>query len=128
MEELQKENKDLKEPMDIEQDKADEKEVEKEQQEATDKLEQQKPGDAKENQKKAGKKMKQMGKQMQAQMAAGQMESIEEDVEMLRQILDNLVVFSFEQEDLMEEFKVTDYGSATFGKKLNIQNDLKSNL
>ena len=128
MEELQKENEALKDPMEIEQDKADEKEVEQEQQEATDKLEQQKPGDAKENQKKAGQKMKQMGKQMQAQMAAGQMESIEEDVEMLRQILDNLVVFSFEQEDLMEEFKVTDYGSATFGKKLNIQNDLKSNF
>ncbi|MDT0555587.1 DUF4175 family protein [Patiriisocius hiemis] len=128
MEELQKENEALKEPMEIEQDKADEKEVEQEQQEATDKLEQQKPSDAKENQKKAGQKMKQMGKQMQAQMAAGQMESIEEDVEMLRQILDNLVVFSFEQEDLMEEFKVTDYGSATFGKKLNIQNDLKSNF
>lgn len=128
MEELQKENEALKEPMEIEQDKGDEKIVEQEQQKATDNLEQQNSGDAKQNQKKAGQKMKQMGKQMQAQMAAGQMESIEEDVEMLRQILDNLVVFSFEQEDLMEEFKVTDYGSATFGKKLNIQNDLKSNF
>lgn len=128
MEELQKENEALKEPMEIEQDKGDEKIVEQEQQKATDNLEQQNPSDAKQNQKKAGQKMKQMGKQMQAQMAAGQMESIEEDVEMLRQILDNLVVFSFEQEDLMEEFKVTDYGSATFGKKLNIQNDLKSNF
>lgn len=128
MEELQKENESLKEPMEIEQDKGEEKIVEQEQQKATDNLEQQNPSDAKQNQKKAGQKMKQMGKQMQAQMAAGQMESIEEDVEMLRQILDNLVVFSFEQEDLMEEFKVTDYGSATFGKKLNIQNDLKSNF
>ena len=47
---------------------------------------------------------------------------------MLRQILDNLVVFSFEQEDLMEVFKETDYGSAAFGKKLNVQNDLKLNF
>ena len=66
-----------------------------------------------------------MGKQMEMEMQAGQMDTIEEDVEMLRQILDNLVVFSFEQEDLMEVFKETDYGSAAFGKKLNVQNDLK---
>ena len=28
----------------------------------------------------------------------------------------------------METFKTTDYGSATFGNKLNIQNDLKLNF
>jgi hypothetical protein len=69
-----------------------------------------------------------MSQKMEKQMQAGQMETLDEDVEMLRQILDNLVVFSFEQEDLMEVFKETDYGSAAFGKKLNIQNDLKLNF
>lgn len=128
MEKLQEENKGLKEPMDIPQDESGEKEVQEEQEKATDKLEKQEKSGAAESQKKAGKKMKQMGKQMEAQMAAGQMETIEEDVEMLRQILDNLVVFSFEQEDLMEVFRQTDYGSAAFGKKLNIQNDLKLNF
>ncbi|MEZ4857357.1 MAG: DUF4175 family protein [Flavobacteriaceae bacterium] len=128
MEELQKENEGLKEPMEIPQDKTGEKEVEKEQEKATDKLEQQKPQDAAPSQKKAGKKMKQMSQQMEAQMMAGQMESIDEDVEMLRQILDNLVTFSFEQEDLMQDFKKIDYGSAAFGKKLNSQNDLKLNF
>ncbi|MFC7356163.1 DUF4175 family protein [Jejudonia soesokkakensis] len=128
MEELQQENEDLKNPMDIPQDKPGEKQVEEEQQKATDNLEQQKQQDAKENQKNAGKKMKQMGSQMQQQMAAGQMESMQEDAEMLRQVLDNLVVFSFEQENLMEQFKVTDYGNPVFGKKLNKQNDLKLNF
>src|SRR5690606_39200761 len=52
----------------------------------------------------------------------------EEDVKMLRQIVDNLVVFSFEQEDLMETFKTIEYGNPIFGKKLNIQNDLKTNF
>ncbi|PKA82936.1 uncharacterized protein DUF4175 [Ulvibacter sp. MAR_2010_11] len=128
LEELKKENDGLKEPMDIPQDKSGEKEVEEEQQKATDKLEQKNTPGASQNQKKAGKKMKQMGQQMQMQMQAGQMDSIEEDVEMLRQILDNLVVFSFEQENLMEEFKKTEYGNPVFGKKLNIQNDLKQNF
>ncbi len=128
MEELKKENEDLKEPMDLKQDQMGEQEVEKEQEKATDKLEQQNPQGAAPSQKKAGQKMKQMSKQMEAQMKAGQMDSIEEDIEMLRQVLDNLVTFSFEQEDLMQDFKQIDYGSAAFGKKLNIQNDLKLNF
>ncbi len=128
MDELQKENDGLKQPMDIPQDEQGEEKVKQEQQEATNKLQQQNKQGASKNQKKAAQKMKQMGQQMQMQMQSGQMETIEEDVEMLRQILDNLVVFSFEQEDLMEEFKQIEYGSAVFGKKLNSQNDLKLNF
>jgi len=128
MEELQKENEALKKPLDIPEDKPTEKQIDDEQQKATDKLEQQKPSEAGKNQKKAGQKMKQMSKAMQMQMKAGQGESIEEDVKMLRQIVDNLVVFSFQQEDLMEVFKNIEYGNPIFGRKLNIQNDLKTNF
>ncbi len=128
MEELQKENEGLKSPMEIPEDKEGEKKVDGEQQKATENLQQQKQSDAKKNQKKAGQKMKQMGQKMQSMMMQGNMETIQEDVEMLRQILDNLVVFSFEQEALMEDFKVTDYGNPVFGKKLNKQNDLKQNF
>lgn len=72
--------------------------------------------------------MKQMSRALQTQMKSGQMESIDEDVKMLRQIVDNLVVFSFQQEDLMQNFKKIEYGNPIFGKKLNIQNDLKINF
>lgn len=128
MEDLKKENEELQEPMDIPQDTSGEKEVEKEQQNATDKLQKQNQQGAAPSQKKAGQKMKQMSQQMEAKMMSGQMDSIEEDIKMLRQVLDNLVTFSFEQEDLMQDFKQIDYGSAAFGKKLNIQNDLKLNF
>ncbi|CAM3341156.1 DUF4175 family protein [Aequorivita lipolytica] len=128
MDELQKENKGLKKPIDIPEDKPTEQQIDEEQDKATDKLEKQKPGEAGKNQKKAGEKMKQMGKAMKMQMQSGQMESIEEDVKMLRQIVDNLVVFSFQQEDLMEVFKKIEYGNPVFGKKLNVQNDLKTNF
>jgi len=128
MDELQKENQELKQPMEVPRDKQGEEEVQKEQQEASQNLEQQNKQDAKKNQKKAGQKMKQMGKQMQMSMMGGQMQAMEEDIDMLRQILDNLLVYSFEQEDLMQTFKRIDYGSATFGKELNVQNDLKLNF
>ena len=127
-EELQKENEELKEPMDIPDDKKEEEEVQEEQEKATDKLEQENKPGASKNQKKAAQKMKKMSQQMQMQMKAGQMESLDEDLEMLRQIVDNLVVFSFEQEDLMEDFNTIDYGNPLFGKKLIVQNDLKQNF
>jgi hypothetical protein len=128
MDELQKENQDLKQPMELPRDKQGEEEVQEEQQKASENLDQQNKQEAKKNQKKAGKKMKQMGNQMQMSMMGGQMQAMEEDIDMLRQILDNLLVYSFEQEDLMQAFKRIDYGSATFGKKLNVQNDLKLNF
>lgn len=128
MDELRKDNEELKKPVDIPDDKEAEKEVDEEQQKATDKLDEQKLQEAGENQKKAGKKMKQMGEKMQMQMKAGQMETIEEDVAMLRRILANLVVFSFQQEDVMDDFKQLQYGNPLFGKKLNIQNELKLNF
>ncbi len=128
MDELQKENEGLKKPMEIPEDKPLEQQIDKEQDKATENLKDQKKKEASENQQKAGQKMKQMSKSMQMQMQSGQMETIEEDVKMLRQIVDNLVVFSFQQEDLMEDFKKIEYGNPVFGKKLNIQNDLKINF
>lgn len=128
MKDLKEENESLKKPLDIPDDKPAENEIDEEQQKATDKLEEQKPEGAAENQKKAGQKMKQMSQKMQQQMMSGQMETLDEDVKMLRQILDNLVVFSFRQEELMESFKNIEYGNPIYGKKLNIQNELKLNF
>ena len=128
LEELKKENEKLKAPMKLPQDKVGEKVVDSQQQQATQKLEKQNKAGAKENQKKAGKKMQEMGQQMMMALSGSQGEQIEEDVAMLRQILDNLVVFSFRQEALMEDFKATQYGNPLFGKRLNTQNDLKQNF
>jgi hypothetical protein len=69
-----------------------------------------------------------MGRNLQMQMQSGQMKTMDEDSEMLRQILDNLVVFSFEQEALMKDFKKIDYGNSFFGRKLIKQNELKQNF
>src|SRR5690554_4121351 len=128
MEDLLKENEELKKPMEIPQDKATEQQIDQEQQKATDKLEDQKPSEAGKSQKKAGEKMKEKSKQMQMQMQSGGMESMEEDLKMVRQIVDNLVVFSFKQENLMEDFKKIEYGNPIYGIKLNIQNDLRTNF
>ena len=125
---LEKENKGLKDPLDIPNDQTEEEKVKEDQKEASDNLENDNKNAAKQKQKAAAKKMKKMASKMQMQMQSGQMKTMDEDSEMLRQILDNLVVFSFEQEALMKDFKKIDYGNALFGKKLIKQNEIKQNF
>src|SRR5690554_4970922 len=128
MEKLLEENQQLEKPLDIPEDRPTEEQIDQEQQNATEKLENQEPQGASENQKNAGLKMKQMSQKMQQQMQSGQMETLDEDVRMLRQILDNLVMFSFSQEDLMEDFTKIKYGNPIYGQKLQMQNELKLNF
>ena len=136
---LEKENQELKKPMEIPTDAKKQEEIKKEQEGASEELQKQeeqeqqsgKPQDksgAQQQQKKAAQKMKQMSQQMQAGMMSGGQEAMQEDAEMLRQILDNLLVFSFEEEALMKDFKSIDDKNPSYAKKLRRQNVLKQNF
>jgi hypothetical protein len=83
---------------------------------------------AKQKQKSAGEKMKKMAGQMMNMMMQGGAEQQKEDAEMLRQILDNLITFSFQQEDLMEEFQTIEENSPKYASKLRYQYVLKENF
>ena len=111
--------------MDIPNDKEQEKSIDEDLKKASDELQKDKKASAKPKQKSAAKKMKQMSEKMEQSMESGEMEQLEEDVAMLRQILDNLLAFSFSQEDLMAKFKSSKIGSPAFNKNLKIQQDLK---
>jgi hypothetical protein len=136
MDELDEENNKLKKPLDLERSKEDEEDVKQEQQEATDDLEkseeskseQQKSEQqqsAKQKQKKAAQKMQRMSKSMQSAMQMSGQESIQEDAEMLRQILDNLLLFSFDEEKLMNDFKEIDNTNAAYAARLKRQKELR---
>ncbi|WP_317132855.1 DUF4175 family protein [Pseudotamlana haliotis] len=144
IEDLEKESKDLKKPIDIPRDKLDENDVQKEQQEASENLEKLEENNSEEsddkndskekqnslkkaqqNQKKAAEKMKQMSAQMQNALQAGGQDQMKEDMETLRQILDNLVLFSFEEEALMKDFKSMQGDGNKFASNLKKQNNLR---
>ncbi len=125
LQDLNKENKELKKPLDIPNDKEQEKSIDEDLKKASDELQKDKKASAKPKQKSAAKKMKQMSEKMEQSMESVEMEQLEEDVAMLRQILDNLLAFSFFQEDLMAKFKSSKIGSPAFNKNLKIQQDLK---
>lgn len=134
---LDKQNKDLKHPINKPDSKKGEEEVKKDMDNAQKDMEQSqqsnapKSEQAKSSQKSAAKKMKQMSQKMQAaSMASSGGSSGEEmnpeDIETLRQILENLVTFSLDQEALMNRFSSINYKHASFAKYLKKQHRLQN--
>jgi hypothetical protein len=66
-----------------------------------------------------------MAKKMDQGMEGAEMEQMEEDVKMLRQILDNLLAFSLSQESVMKSFKSLNSSSPAFNKNIKLQQDLR---
>ncbi|CAH0337451.1 hypothetical protein FVB9288_03212 [Flavobacterium sp. CECT 9288] len=122
---LSKENKELKAPLSFPNSDSKKKDVDEELNKAISELSKNNKEKAKSNQKNASKKMKQMAQEMAQEMESAEQEQMEEDVAMLRQILDNLLSFSLTQEDLMYQFKKFKPGSPAFNKNIKIQQDLK---
>lgn len=125
LEELDKENKELKAPMDIPNDKNEQEDVKKDMEKASEELQKQNQQKAKPKQKSAAAKMKQMGQKMSASMSAGEMKEMAEDAKLLRQILDNLLAFSFDEEKLINTTNTTQTRSLELNKVLKKQQDLK---
>jgi hypothetical protein len=126
LKQLDKDNEDLKSPMDIPSDLNKEDRIKDDLMKATSDLQNNNKSKAKPNQKSASKKMKEMSKAMEKAMEESDKNEIEEDVKMLRQILDNLLAYSFSQEDVMNQFKSTKSGSPSFSKYIKNQQNLKS--
>ncbi|MBY0487174.1 MAG: hypothetical protein K2P85_08340 [Flavobacteriaceae bacterium] len=125
LKDLEKDNKELKTPVELPDTDSKEKSIDEDLKKASDELKKASKAGAKPKQKSASKKMKQMGQDMQSSMESGDQDQMEEDVAMLRQILDNLLAYSFSQEDVMKQFKGLKRGSPSFNKNLKIQQDLK---
>ena len=108
MKETQEKNEELERPMPTPEDQQEQSEsVKEDMKDAQEKMEEQKNGEASEKQKKAGKKMEEMAASMGAAMESMQQEGMEEDMDAIRQLLENLVDLSFDQEETMDEFNIT---------------------
>jgi hypothetical protein len=141
LEDLKKDNEDLKKPLDLKIDKSKVESVKQDQQDALEEINKHqgteessesgtKGGNvekAKQKQKSAADKMKRMAEELAASKAlAGGGASIAEDAEMLRQILDNLIVFSFKQESLFESLEEADLDVSNFSSTVKSQSELRA--
>lgn len=140
LKELDKDNSALKKPLDLEIDKSKEAGVKKDQQEALEEINKHKGSEessesqerqeiadkAKQKQKSAAQKMKEMSNDLgKSASAAGGGSTIAEDADMLRQILDNLVTFSFKQENLYDAIQEADVDISQFSATVRSQQQLR---
>ncbi len=107
MEELQKKNEELERPKDMEGADEQMEKIDQDMENSQEQLEQKESKKASDSQKNAAQRMKDMAAQMKSQMEAGDQEQMEEDMAMLRQLLENLVTLSFDQEYLISDFAGT---------------------
>jgi hypothetical protein len=125
LEELNKDNEKLKKPMQLPDVEDEKEEIDKYLMKAEENLKGQNQKEAKKSQKQSSKKMKVMSAKMQKAMMEMEGESMEENLEDLRKILENLVIFSYQQEQLMNKFSETSTTHPDFGKDLKKQNEIK---
>jgi hypothetical protein len=126
LKELAKDNESLKDPMELP-DVEDEKEViEKALKNAEVSLKDKDSLGVKKNQEKSAQKLIEMSGKMKTSLLEMQADSIEENMKDMRKILDNLISFSFRQENLMNTFSGISAGHPTFGKNLKKQNDIRT--
>jgi len=125
LKQLNKDNNELKSPMDIPSDLNKEQSIKEDLNKAASDLEKNNKSKASASQKSASKKMKEMSKSMDQALEESGKDQIEEDVKMLRQVLDNLLAYSFSQEDVMNQFKLSKVKSPSYSKYIRNQQNLK---
>ena len=123
---LNNENNDLKSPTNLPNSSEKQKNIDNDLKKASDELSKKNQKSASKPQKSASKQMKQIAQSLKEAMNDSDQEKLEEDVKMLRQILDNLLAYSYAQESLMFQFKHTVLGSPAFNKYIKSQQNLKT--
>ena len=135
LEDLNKSNNDLKKPLDLDLNNKDQEDIKDNQKNAEELIredvsnpENKMQNETKSNnsQRKAARGMKELSDKLKNGLQSGSGEAMEEDAEMLRQILDNLVLFSFDQERLLTDIGREGEAGAAFARRLREQNELRT--
>ena len=125
LEDLQNENNKLKRPMEVPIDKYDMERLDEMLDDALKELNEGDQDGAEKSQRKAKNKMQRMSESMQNSMMNMQGEELNENIDDLRMIVENLITFSYLQEEVFDEFKVMESGAPDFADNLKEQNNLK---
>ena len=103
---LEKMNEELEDPNEMPDTESLEESIEQQMNEASEELDKNKKKKASESQEGASEEMEQMANQMNASMQSQQAESLQEDMDDLRALLENIIQLSFDQEEIMESLRV----------------------
>jgi hypothetical protein len=126
-EEIEEMGKELEQPIDPQ--KEEQKNASEQMEQSKQQLDKQQNQKASQSQKNAAKSMKKMSQSMSEAMEAAEMEQMQEDLDALRDILENLITLSFDQETLMKDFRGVSLQDPRFIKlgqqQLKLKDDAK---
>lgn len=128
LDKLEKLSKEIENQKPLERDKQLESEINKNQKEASEKLNENKLKKAKEKMNSASEQMQQMSNSIKQQQQDNQSEQLGEDIEHVRQILNNLVKISKDQEGLMNSIKKTKVSDPLYQEIIKQQYHLKEKM
>jgi hypothetical protein len=107
LEQTEQKNEALEQPMPLDEQEQQRQEAEQSMRDAEQQLRENKPQEAAPKQKEASEQMKQAAQEMSEAMQSMQMESNQEDLAAIRQLLENIVDLSFDQEETMDQLGST---------------------
>lgn len=129
LDELKQMNEELENKSDLEDTKPNEDEISKEQEKSSDQLNKKENKKASKSQKNAAQKMQQMAQKMKDMQQSMESKQMEENAQDLRAILENLIKLSYDQEEVMKEFKKVAQSDPRFvtlsQRQLKIKDDSK---
>jgi hypothetical protein len=127
LDQVEKKNQELENPMPMDATEQMEQDIKQEMQQSSQDLNSKKNSKASKSQKNASSKMQQMKDKMQQSMNEAAEQSLEEDVSKIREILENLLQLSFDQEDLMKQLQRTPTSNPLYVKITADQKKIKDN-
>ena len=128
LEDLMKRNEELEAPKDIEAPNQEMEDIQEKLNQSLEQLQQNQKSKASESQKDAGQKMQNLAQQMQQQMEQSDMQQMAEDMKAMRQLLENLVGLSFDQEDLIGAISKSNTSTPRYIELVQQQNKLKDDF
>lgn len=127
LEDIEKQSNELNKSFDAREEE--QKDISQEQKSAKSNLQQKKNNSAAKSQKNAAQKMKKMADELEEQMQSAEMQQAHVDMNALREILENLIKISHDQERIMKNFRTIAVSDPRFiplsQEQLNISNDAK---
>lgn len=129
LEELQELDESMEVPNEFNNDESLQEEIDESMEKSLDDIQKGKNKKSSEQQKNSSQKMKELSKEMSDFMMSMESQNMMEDINNLRQILENLVTLSFDQEALMNEFKTVNQSDPRYvdlgQQQLKLKDDAK---
>ncbi|MVN76223.1 DUF4175 family protein [Hymenobacter sp. HMF4947] len=114
LKDLKQQDKELGDQNGLDEQKPDQQQTDQDMQDGEQQLSKNQNQKASQSQKAAAERLQKMAKKMKDQMSDDEQEKAQQNIDDLRDILDNLVTLSFDQEKLMKDFRAVDQTDPRF--------------